>query len=343
MAIDIFDTRTMLDVVRNMKRPTSFFRDKFFPGYKTFVTEKVDVDIVSARRRVATFVHKRKPGVVVNRDGYQTKTYEAPFISHKMPTTAEDILKRSPGENIYSGRDPMARASERLAEDLATLEDMIIRRENLMAQEALWSGTQTIKGDGVDEVIDFGMSADHKATLTGTDLWSATTSADPMGDLKEWRLKCIQDSGFAPDVCIMSEEVADYFIKNAEVQKLLDNRRIEMGLINPKELPNGVTYIGTISRLGLDIYTYNDWYLDPDTGVEKPFVPLKKVGLFSTQARYDRLYGAYIDMELGTMDVPRVPRSWTVNDPSARWVQLISRPLFVPQQIDSIFVAQVLA
>lgn len=342
MSISLFDTRTMLDVVQTMKRPTSFFRDTFFPTYKTFFTEAVDVDIIKNRRRVAPFVHPMKPGAVVNRDGYTTKFYKAPMISEKMETNAEHLLKRMPGENIYSGRDPMARAAEMLGRDLAELEDMILRRENLMAAEALWYGTQTIKGDGVDEVIDFGMSASHQATLTSTDKWNDLTNSDPLEDLKTWRLTCIQDSGFAPDVCVMSEEVADVFIKNATVQKLLDNRRIEMGQINPNELANGVTYIGRVNRLGLDIYTYNDWYLDPTDGVtEKPFVPTGKVGLFSTQARYDRLYGAYIDMEMGTMDVPRIPRSWVDKDPSARWIQLISRPLFVPQHLDSIFIATV--
>ena len=343
MSIDLFNTRTMIEAVEQMKRPTSFFRDTFFPTFRTFVTEQVDVDIVKARRRVAPFVKPGLPGKVVNRDGYSTKFYKAPMISEKMETNAEHLLKRLPGENIYSGVSPDVRAAKQLGQDLATLEDMILRRENLMAAEALWSGTQTIKGDGVDEVIDFGISATHKETLTSTALWSAYTTADPLNDLRRWRLQCIQDSGFAPDVCVMDEDAATAFIKNAEVQKLLDNRRIEMGQINPQELANGVTYIGRISRLGLDIYTYNDWYLDEATGTEKPFVPVKKVGLFSTQARYDRLYGAYIDMEMGTMDVPRIPRSWVEKDPSVRWVQMLSRPLFVPQHIDSLFIAQVLS
>ncbi len=341
MPIDIFDTRTMIPVVEQMKRPTTFFRDTFFNSYRTFVTEEVDVDVIKQRRRVAPFVHPRNPGVVVNRDGYTTETYKAPMISEKMETNAEHLLKRLPGENIYSGKNPDSRASALLARDLAELEDMLIRRENLMAAEALWYGRQTIKGAGVDEVIDFGLSATHQTSLTSTDKWSDNANSDPLVDLKAWRLKCIQDSGFAPDICVMSEEVADEFIKNVTVQKLLDNRRVEMGQINPKELPNGVTYIGGINRLGMDIYTYNDWYLDDD-GEEQPFVPTGKVGLFSSAARYERLYGAYIDMEMGTMDIPRIPRSWVTKDPSVRWVQLISRPLFVPMHLDSIFIATVL-
>ena len=86
MSIDLFNTRTMIEAVEQMKRPTSFFRDTFFPTYRTFVTEQVDVDIVKARRRVAPFVKPGLPGKVVNRDGYSTKFYKAPMISEKMET-----------------------------------------------------------------------------------------------------------------------------------------------------------------------------------------------------------------------------------------------------------------
>ncbi|KHF27314.1 Phage major capsid protein E [Anoxybacillus sp. BCO1] len=102
-----------------------------------------------------------------------------------------------------------------------------------------------------------------------------------------------------------------------------------------------MTYIGRIAELGLNIYSYDEWYIDDD-GTEKPMVPEKTVTIASSRARFDMLYGAYIDMEMGTMDLPRIPRSWVEKDPSTRWVQLISRPLPVPQHVDSIYVATVL-
>ncbi len=90
---------------------------------------------------------------------------------------------------------------------------------------------------------------------------------------------------------------------------MLDLRLVETGQIDPQALPNGVTYIGRIAELGLNIYSYDEWYIDDD-GTEKPMVPEKTVTIASSRARFDMLYGAYIDMEMGTMDLPRIPRSW---------------------------------
>lgn len=57
----------------------------------------------------------------------------------------------------------------------------------------------------------------------------------------------------------------------------MDVRAYDLAVIKPRELPNGLTYIGTIHKLGLDIYQYNEWYLDnwtnPDAPTQKPLVP----------------------------------------------------------------------
>ena len=55
-----------------------------------------------------------------------------------------------------------------------------------------------------------------------------------------------------------------------EVQKLLDVERYDLAVIKPRELPNGVTYIGTIQGEGMDIYSYNEWFLDNWTNKDKP-------------------------------------------------------------------------
>lgn len=338
MPIDLYNTRTMLEAVRQMQPPKTFLKDTFFNNQRTFDTEYVDVDVVKGRRRMAPFVHPRRSGKVVEREGYRTNTYKAPLINPKMPTTAEHLQKRLAGEPLYSGVSPDERAAEQLGKDLAELDDMITRREEWMCAQALFTGQIHVKGDGVDEVIDFNLT-NKEALLSGAK-WNESTS-NPLADLKRWRLHVIKASGITPDIAIFSSEVVDAFLWNEQVQKMLDLRLVETGQIDPQALPNGVTYIGRIAELGLNIYSYDEWYIDDD-GTEKPMVPEKTVTIASSRARFDMLYGAYIDMEMGTMDLPRIPRSWVEKDPSTRWVQLISRPLPVPQHVDSIYVATVL-
>lgn len=75
----------------------------------------------------------------------------------------------------------------------------------------------------------------------------------------------------------MAKDVANAFVNNAKVKSVLDVRAYDLAVIKPRELPNGLTYIGTIHKLGLDLYQYNEWYLDnwtdPSAPTQKPLVP----------------------------------------------------------------------
>ena len=94
----------------------------------------------------------------------------------------------------------------------------------------------------------------------------------------------------------MGGDVANAFVNHAKVQKMLDVKNFNLAVIQPKQLPNGVTYLGTIHELGLDIYKYNEWYLDdwtnPDKPEDKPLVPADSLALLSTNADYSMYYGA---------------------------------------------------
>lgn len=342
--MNIFEARTMLEALEQMHQANTFLRNTFFSSVRTFETDAVDVDIVKGKRRMAPFVAANRPGVVVSRDGYVTKSYKPPKVNPKRVTTAEHVMKRQPGEMLYnSGMSPEDRAKELLAKDLVELDDMISRREEWMAAQALFTGQINVVGDGVNDLVDFGHTL--KETLATGAKWSETTG-DPLGDLAGWRTECIKASGIAPDTCVMSSEVADVFLQNEKVLKLLDNRRVDLGQINPQQLPGGVTYVGYIGgRVSMDIYTYDEWYIDDD-GNEQPMVPAGKVLVASTKARFERLHAVIEDVtDDGAMvfsAVPRYPRTFVEKDPAQRFVQVISRPLLVPVQVDSYFVGTVL-
>ena len=66
MAIDIFEVRSMLRQIEQMKAAQSFLRDMFFPEVNVSTTPKVDIDIVKGKRRVAPYVSDN-PGFHVPR------------------------------------------------------------------------------------------------------------------------------------------------------------------------------------------------------------------------------------------------------------------------------------
>ncbi len=265
-------------------------------------------------------------------------------------TTVDNILKRMAGEPLYDGFSPEERAIRKMAEDYSELNEMITRREEWMCAQAIFTGQIPIIGEGLNEVIDFNFT--NKETLAAAKKWSAKGS-DPLADLKRWRKK-VQETGFVNcNVGIMSDDAADAFTNNETVRTKLDTRAYDLATIKPRELPEGVTYIGSINELGLDLYTYNEWYLDdwtdPDNPTNNPLVPEGTVTLLSTTAVYSMNYGAITIAKnkngvdtIVTREAARVPDSWIERKPIRRFLQLNSAPLPVPHEVDSWFVAKVL-
>ncbi len=346
---DIYTPRTLGTLVRRIPVPKTFLRDTFFKNRVPFDTEKIDVDFKKGNRKLAPFVHPVQGGKIVKNSGYETKTYTPPTLSPNKVTKVDDLLKRLPGENPYSGKTPAERAVEKLAEDLVELMEMITRREEWMAASAIFNGQIPIVGDGINEVIDFSFS-NTETFVTDSKKWSSENS-DPIADIKRWR-KVVQRKGFVNcDILIMADDVADAFVNHPKVQKLLDVKAYDLAVIKPKELPNGATYVGTIKGLSLDIYTYNEWYLDdwtnPDAPEEKPLVPNGKLALLSTSANYSILYGAVTILDENgetfiTVEGDKVPETWTERNPARRFLQVNSKPLTVPHEVDSWYVATVL-
>lgn len=350
MAISIYDPRTMGKLVERMPKVHTFIKSTFFRNVETFDTQKIDVDFKKGNRQLAPFVHKKIGGVTIENEGYQTNTYEPPLVAPNKITTVDDILKRTPGESLYNGKSPNQRAVEKMQRDFTELDEMITRREEWMCCQALFTGKIPIldkNGKEIQAEIDFGFT--NKETLASGKVWDKTKGGK-IAQLKAWR-KQVQKTGFVNcNVCLMGADALESFLADEEVQKVLDVRRFEVAVIAPKELPNGATYVGTIHELGMDIYTYNEWYLDNWTDKEhkedKPLLPANVVALLSTEANYSMYYGAVGIVDeagktIAVVEGSRIPEQWVERRPARRFLQLSAAPLCVPHEVDSWFVATV--
>lgn len=334
MAIDMYDTRTMLEALEIRFPPQVFLKDMFFSKETiAWPSRSVDIDVKVGRRRLAPYVAPTAEGKVVERIGFNTFTYTPPYIKEKMPTTSQDFLQRNMGETVYTANDgPTQRAQKQLGKDMAELEDMIVRREETQAAELLDTGIVTIVGDGISDTIDFLMPASHRITLAGADLWTNAAS-NPLEDLRAAKRILVRDSGLNPDKCIMGSDVLDAFLANANVVNQLDTRRIDLGKIEPIEESDAVTFYGRIRDVSIDLYTYEEYYINPGTSNLRPMVPVDKFFLGSTRARCSVNYGAIQDLDVGGLfAVPRFPKSWRTKDPSVQWLLMQSAPLLAMHQ-----------
>lgn len=353
MSISIYEPRSMREALKEMKPPRAALRNFFFKRTRNYQNEKVDVDVMVGARRLAPFVNKAAPAKAVERIGFTTSTVTPPDISLKRSITREDVQTRAPGEHIYAERSAEERARELLGADLADLDEMIARREEWMAAQALFTSQVRILGDNVDETIEFARDSSLTLGLLGASSRWTHSDANIPEQVRSWRRRIVKLSGANPDVMILSSEAADAMLKHGSVigdSGALNQLRAQLGMIAPEIRDSGLTYMGEFAATGIQMFSYDEWYVDPADGVEKPMVPEKTILLGSTMADTEMRYGA-VNVKTGEgaaastalVADSRVPRSYVTEDPPVRWVVLSSRPLPVPVQNNAFLTAQVIS
>lgn len=338
MTVSLFEPRTMMEMVNSEYRARSFLRDRYFSNKKTFNTATVDIDIKGpGKRSLAPFVNPRIGGTLDLRNGFKTSTYRPAFIAPYRVCTAEDAMQRLPGEQLYSGRSPNERAAAILAQDLNEMDKEITRTEEVMCAQALTTGKILIKGEGVDEYLDFwkDLSSAEKPAGTVSTLWTAA-GADPLSDLRTACRNIAQKSGLTPVEMIAGSKAIDALLHSLKGDNTaLNSRRIDLGQIDPRELEDGVSYVGALRLPNLDIFTYDEYYYDVATGIEKPMIPEDSVLIACRGVKTTRAYGLVdiINEANNThqfVEGDRVASSWLQrSNPAGRIVQLKSAPLMI--------------
>jgi hypothetical protein len=344
--LNIYKPVTLRGAVRRMMPVHSFLRSTFFPDGETFTTEEVLLDYKKGKRSMAPFVAPRIGGVTVEREGYRTDKYAPPKIAPQRPITVDDLVIRGMGESLISDKTPASRQAELLGTDLAEMDETISRREEWMIRELIFSGKITMSGfvdrkntKKIVSELDYGFT--NKEVLA-TNKWGSA-GATIYQNIKGWRLAVIKKTGKAPTLCILGQDASDAFLNDEDIQKKMDIKNLLLAQINPVIKSDALTYLGRLTELGLDIYTYNEWFID-DEGVEQPMVPNDHIVLARPNLGKFH-YGAVTQMERGvfvTVDGRRVPKSWADEENEQRMIRLSSRPVPVPEDIDDWFVADVM-
>lgn len=379
--IDIYQPRAMAQALLQMKPPRTFLRQLMIRRDETYTVEDVDVDIKSGARRLAPFIAPNVgPGKVMDRIGFLTRKYRAPMVAPKRPITIPDLQQRAIGESVYSAQTPDERAALLLGQDLAEMDEDITRREEWMcAQAAFATGTYggvpgtaiQVTGDDVSDTIIFprasflmdaapagaapnglGTAAPTSTQLTTARVWTAST-ADIVPQIRQMRRQFIKNIGIAPDYCILGEAAADALLNAPSLVGLtgvLNTLRMDLGQIKPELREGGGTYYGMFAGTGIDIWGYDEWFIDPVDGVEKPMVPAKMLLMGSSKSYTVMRYGAVgvasgLDdqAQLALVAGRRVPESWIEREPAVRFVKISARPLVVPVQNDAYLTCQVVS
>ena len=358
MAVELYDTMTLLGVLDRQQTDPLFFL-RFFPREVTFTTEKIMFDELTEDRFVlAPFVAPHVEGRVMARGGYDTRSFKPAYVKPKHDVDVMQAFKRRAGESLVTGSlTAQQRYDATIAENFRLEREMIDRRINWMASQALIEGAVVVEGEDYPKVtIDFGRDGNLEEVLLTTARWGES-AADPLGDLRtKMRLARSLSGGRITDI-IMGEDAYDKFYADADVRELLrTDYRIggtaaDAGILgmgdNDKDAELKAVLIGGQSNARVNVWTYSSYYheRDPDTGVltEVPYLDSNAVIGVGNRVEGVQTFGAIKDPNANLRAMRYFPRivDKKNDDPAKEYTLTQSAPLPVPLQPNNTFKLQV--
>ena len=357
MPFNYYDTHTLLMSVRQLPPVHTFLLDRYFPTNEAtdiFATTDVLVEYKKGSQKAAPWVAPRKGGITIMRDGYRMDRFTPGKIAPERPLTADDLRRRGFGEALYTNLTPEQRQGVMIVGDMDEMRGMIARRKEKMAADVIFTGG-CIMDAYVDDLgkheaseVRFYEEAAYPGIFTPSENWDTTTDSGKqiLADIAAM-IYMNTKRGLPATEVLMAPDVADLFLSNEWIIKLLDNRNYAIGGVNPELLPDGASKIARLNIKGrmIDFLTYDDTYEEVD-GTTKQYLPEGHIAV-AAPAAGRTAYGAITqveqsDGEFHTYTAKEVPKYVSDVDNDIRKVRLTSAPLCVPNNESPFIVADVL-
>lgn len=336
MALELlFERRTLVAAINSPDLQTRplFLTDTFFPNVKQTFGEHLDIEIGTASTKLAAFRRLDQSAGVVSKTGRQIKTVQIPAIREKKVLTAKELLSENALGNIYvangGGIDQARNAA--LARELLDLKNRILRRREWMASKLLTTGVIQYASSDFAFELDYGLDSNHLVTLSGADLWTASTGT-PWADLFDWSALIQGKTGAGASKIVLGKDAAKAFLANAEVKANLNNLNYRAGTAIADATNQKVaTFLGTYG--GFDVWMYNHSYTS-DAGSAANFFPVNGCLVVGDAMEADTCAGVIAEADQ-TFAGEFFSKSWLEEDPSVRWLLASSRAMPVVYNVDS--------
>ncbi len=340
----IYDTATLVQVVPNLMTAQKFLLDKFFPNIVESDSEYVAIDVEIGKRRLAPFVSPLVEGKLVESRRIQTNTFKPAYVKDKRAPDLRKPVRRMIGERIGGQLSAAERQMANVQFEMEDQVDMLERRQEWMAAQALMTGTVTVKGDGFPTtLIDFGRNSSLTVTLSGGARWGQA-GVVPSVMIEQWGHQILRESGAVCTDIVFTTTPWSLFIQDPVVKAAIwypDNggkgNKINVGA----EIERGAVYKGRWGQY--DLWVYNDWFIDPDTELEQPMIPDGNVVMTGSYLQGTRAFGAILDPEFNYGALAYAPKMWVQKDPAQLLMMMQSAPLIIPSRVNASFCANVCA
>ena len=345
--MDIYSTRAQLAAIELLPREYSALFDFFCRDAGTVEDEKAIWDFRKGSRRMAPTVRPGAGGVLMDRDGYETREIGFCCVAPERIIEDSNLKGRMFGERVLGAMTPQERERKMMAKDLVDMRKAIQRRYEWMVRQVILTGRLSVfnytnEGRGIEAsmIADYGFT-NNFVPQTKWDQAGAKIDADMRSifDL-------VYDGLGYVDRIFMTPNVADAMIDNSKYIKQFDGRNIDMGKINTQYRGSGIRFIGWNSD-GVEMYSMSGTFIDDD-GTAKAVIPSGT--LIAGSADMLKMYfGPVTQVEETGMNAQhktyikkQVPLRYGSIDGNSIKNRLTSCPTVVPENVDGWCVATVL-
>lgn len=344
--MDIYSTAAQLAAIELMPPEYSFLYDTFCADMGAVEDDRAIYDFRKGTREMAPIVHKGTGGVLMEREGFQTREIGFCTIAPERIVDMADITGRSFGEKVLGAMTPEQRSKKMLAQDIKDMRAAIQRRREWMARQVLLTGKLEVfqyVNEGREKTAS--LVADYGFTnkFTPTTAWNATgaTIDDDMRSIYDM----VYEGCGQVDIIVMAPDVANTLLSNSDYMKRMDILNAKMGEINTRYRGQGVRFIGYNSD-GVEMYSLAGKFVDDD-GETKAILPAGTL-IAGGRGILKAPHGPVTQMEGSgnaakhvTYIKKEVPKRIAPEGADAIKNRLTSRPTIVPFNVDAWVVADV--
>lgn len=338
--------------------PTLFLSGFFQSPSRNFHTsEDVELDIVRGQEDVAVVLTDLSTGYRMNEtEIYTNKRLKPPIFKEAVVINAFTLMDRKPGENPFQSPNYRGNLIARIFNSVTQIEAKIRRSIEQQVAQVLQTGVITLRDTGGVALytLDYKPKSTHFPTAANDWDSAGATIVSDISDLAE----IIRNDGLAdPNQLVMGVDAFEAFIADTDIQKRFDNRRINLGMIEPMRVNGeGGSFRGVIEigNYKYDIWTYGGRFKDAQSGVSTQYITPANCIVRVADARMDLTFGAIpnIGQEMGQMStnlLPELPgriqnvdggvdlflNTWLSPDGGQLFAGVGARPLAIPTAIDT--------
>ena len=349
----IRETYKLVKTVKKMYPVVQFLKDRYFPDGPVYYSEKALIEFKKKGRKIAPFVIPLVNGIVMEKDGYRTDIVDAPYIAPKRVITAKELEQKAFGESPESGRSPEQRENELESEFIDDNRIAILRRHEKMCADILLTGQvimkhyataeDAAKGENYDFKYLRFYEGEFKNKYKFTKKFKDMTTAEKIQEFYKMATVLRKRGVRATDI-VMTSDVSMLLMSDKDFLEFYNKAKVNIGEINPTELPDGVVSNGSININGvvMTLFTYDEIYEDLD-GEEKAILPAGTIAFLQPNMGTT----VYAQVTFYTKDGFKsyaekiVPRLVGDEKSNMAEVQAFSRPVMYPNDMDGWLVANI--